>query len=42
IAGYLSNWGFGPSFAVDNVNGRDASGNPSFTANGVTYYLIGF
>ncbi|PBP16573.1 carbonic anhydrase [Diplocarpon rosae] len=42
VSGDLSNWGYGPSFSLNNVNGRDTSGNPSFTANGVTYYLLGF
>ncbi|KAK0108079.1 hypothetical protein ONS95_002900 [Cadophora gregata] len=36
-AGTLSNWGYGPSYAL---NGTD--GAPTFTDNGTTYYLIGF
>ncbi|CZR60675.1 related to carbonic anhydrase precursor [Phialocephala subalpina] len=40
VAGELTNWGYGPSFALNETNGKDYSGNPSFTADGTTYYLI--
>jgi hypothetical protein len=39
VTGQLSNWGYGPSFALDNVNGKDVTGNPSFTADGTKYFL---
>jgi carbonic anhydrase len=39
IGGALSNWGYRPSFATNNVNGKDVTGNPSFAPDGIKYYL---
>lgn len=41
-AGALTNWGYGPSMTLNSTNGKDSSSNPSFTANGTSYYLLGF
>jgi carbonic anhydrase len=39
VSGLLYNSGHGPAFTVNNINGKDITGNPSFTWNGETLYL---
>lgn len=42
VSGEISNWGYGVSFKLDNMNGRDVTGNPTLKFDDEELYLRGF
>ena len=42
VSGEISNWGYGVSFTLDNVNGYDVTGNPTLKFDDEELYLKGF
>jgi hypothetical protein len=42
VSGEMSNWGYGASFTLDNMNGHDVTGNPTLKFDDGVLYLRGF